>query len=43
MAKKQITVQLSEDVIKEIAKEHKKTKKAKQVIIDNRLKQSYGI
>jgi hypothetical protein len=43
MAKIQTTLQLSEEVILAVSKEAKKTKKAKQVIIDERLKKSYGI
>jgi len=43
MAKKQMTIQLSEDTVVEILKEVKKTKKPKQVVIDERLKKSYGI
>lgn len=39
----QITIQLSEEVVREITKEVKKTKKPKQVIIDERLKKSYAI
>ena len=43
MAKKQMTIQLSESVVTEVLKEVKKTKKPKQVVIDERLKQAYGI
>jgi ribosomal protein L31E len=43
MAKKQLTIQLSETTINAIVKEAKKKKKAKQVIIDERLKESYGL
>jgi hypothetical protein len=43
MAKKQVTMQLDEDVLKEIAKDAKKTKKAKQAVVNSRLKESYGL
>lgn len=43
MAKKQVTIQLSNEVVTEVVKEAKKTKKPKQVVIDERLKKSYGI
>lgn len=43
MAKVQMTIQLSEEAVKEIMKEVKKTKKPKQVVIDERIKQAYGI
>lgn len=43
MAKKQITMQLSPLVIEAIEKEHIKTKKAKQVLVNERLKKSYAI
>lgn len=43
MAKKQVTMQLDEDVLKEIAKDAKKTKRAKQVVVNNILKINYGL
>jgi len=43
MAKKQITIQLENEVIELINNDSEKTKKPKQVIINERLKKSYGI
>lgn len=43
MSKKQVTIQLSPKVLDAVIKEHKKTKRPKQVVIDERLKVSYGI
>jgi predicted DNA binding CopG/RHH family protein len=43
MAKKQITIQLSVEVIDAVKKEAKKTNKAKQAVINDVLKGVYGI
>jgi len=43
MAKKQVTMQLDESVIKKVVKDAKRTKRAKQVIVNNILKINYGL